>query len=159
MTGLVLIWRRFADGLAAVAFAVMFFGFVTGIISRYVFNSPLSWPNELCVIAYVWIVFWTSDILLRERQHIIFDVLYGLMPPRVQRAAAVVVTLSLALLFLAVLPGTLDYTWFQRTRHTTMLRLPMMAVYGCFAIFVVAVVVNALVRLRHLASRDWQRYL
>jgi hypothetical protein len=40
-----------------------------------------------------------------------------------------------------------------------MLRLPMMAVYGCFAIFVVAVVVNALVRLRHLASRDWQRYL
>ncbi|MBW7862045.1 MAG: TRAP transporter small permease [Rhodocyclaceae bacterium] len=152
-------WQWFAESLAVVAFAVMFFGFVLGITARYVFGDPISWTNELSVIAYVWVVFWTSDILVRERQHIIFDVLYELFPPRARRWLAVFVTLSLAATFIAVLPGTLDYIDYLKVRHTTLLRLPMQLVHVSFLVFVVAVIVNALSRLWHLCRPGWEEYI
>src|SRR5690554_5426433 len=125
MARLAIIWKRFAETLAVLAFAVMFAGFVIGITARYVFGEPISWTNELCVVAYVWVVFWTSDILVKERQHIIFDVLYGLFPPGARRVMAIFVTLSLAAVFILVLPGTLDYVDFLKNRRTTLLHVPM----------------------------------
>lgn len=153
------IWRRSAEGIAVAAFAVMFASFVVGIIARYVFNSPIAWTNELSVIAFVWIVFWSSDILLEERQHIVFDVIYNLLPPRVRRVAALVVTLSLGVTFLAALPGTASYIYFMRTRHSTMLGIPMELVFGCFLIFVIAVVASAARRIWRLLHANWQQYL
>ena len=159
MQTLAVYWKRFAESVSVVAFAVMFAGFVIGIVARYVFNSPISWTNELCVVAYVWIVFWTSDILIRERQHIIFDVVYGLFPPRTRRVLAIFVTLSLALVFLAALPGTVDYILFLRIRHSTLLHLPMQFVFGSFLIFLIAAVVSALRRLWHLLRPDWEQHI
>ena len=159
MASLARVWRRFAEGVAVVAFAVMFASFVAGITARYVFDSPLSWANELCVIAFVWIVFWSSDILLKERQHIVFDVVYNLLPEKVRRVAAIFVTLSLAVVFLAALPGTADYIYFMRMRHSTMLGVPMDVVFGCFLIFVIAVVISALRRLWDLLRPGWRWHL
>ena len=75
MRNFLVLWNRFAETVSVVAFATMFVGFVIGVSARYVFHSPLAWSNELCAIGFVWIVFWTSDILLKERQHIVFDVI------------------------------------------------------------------------------------
>jgi TRAP-type C4-dicarboxylate transport system permease small subunit len=153
------VWTRFAESVAVVAFAAMFAGFVIGVGGRYLFNEPVAWSNELCAIGFVWIVFWTSDILLKERQHIVFDVIYHAFPPRVRRVVALVITLSLAVLFLAALPGSIDYTWFLRTRYSNLLRVPMILVFGCFVIFVVAVIVNSVVRIWQLMRPGWEEHL
>jgi TRAP-type C4-dicarboxylate transport system permease small subunit len=152
-------WKRFAESVSVVAFAMMFAGFVIGIGGRYVFNTPVAWSNELCAIGFVWIVFWTSDILLKERQHIVFDVIYGLFPPRARRILALLITLSLAILFLAAIPGTVDYTYFLRLRHSMLLRVPMQIVFGCFLIFMIAVVVNSIIRIWQLLRPGWERHL
>jgi TRAP-type C4-dicarboxylate transport system permease small subunit len=76
MAGLRARLHRGAELIAAAAFAVMFGAFMIQIVSRYVFDAPVSWSLEICSIGYIWIVFWTCDILVHERQHIIFDVLY-----------------------------------------------------------------------------------
>ncbi|ESY89226.1 TRAP-type C4-dicarboxylate transport system permease small subunit [Mesorhizobium sp. URHB0026] len=159
MQSLAIVWKRLAESVSVVAFAVMFAGFVIGIVARYVFNAPISWTNELCVVAYVWIVFWTSDILIKERQHIVFDVIYGLFPPRSRRVLAIFVTLSLAVVFLAALPGTFDYILFLRNRHSTLLHLPMQFVFGSFLIFLVALVVSALRRLWQLLRPGWEQHI
>ena len=104
--------ERGAELAAAAMFAVLFGAFMIQIVSRYVLNMPVSWSLELCSIAYVWVVFWTCDILVRERQHIVFDVLYQKFPPRSRRWVAVANTAALGLVFLAALPGTLDYIHF-----------------------------------------------
>ena len=65
MRKLPVLWRGFAETVSVVAFAMMFAGFVIGVGGRYVFNEPVAWSNELCAIGFVWIVFWTSDILLK----------------------------------------------------------------------------------------------
>ena len=159
MQSFVTVWKRFAESVSVVAFAAMFAGFVIGVGGRYLFNEPVAWSNELCAIGFVWIVFWTSDILLKERQHIVFDVLYHAFPPRVRRGLALFITLSLAILFLAALPGVLDYTWFTRTRYSNLLRVPMILVFGCFAIFVLAVIVNSVIRVVQLLRPGWEEHL
>jgi TRAP-type C4-dicarboxylate transport system permease small subunit len=159
MQSFVTVWKRFAESVSVVAFAAMFAGFVIGVGGRYLFGEPVAWSNELCAIGFVWIVFWTSDILLKERQHIVFDVIYHAFPPRARRVVALFITLSLAVLFLAALPGSIDYTWFLRTRYTSLLRVPMILVFGCFVIFVVAVIVNSFIRIWQLLRPGWEEHL
>ena len=155
----ILRWKRFAELAAAAMFLVMFVSFMAQILSRYVFDAPLSWTLEICSIAYIWVIFWSCDILVSERQHIIFDVLYQKFPPQPRRLLAIFNTAVVALTFLAALPGTLDYIAFLGRRHTMVLHLPFDIVYSCFGIFMIAVVVGAAVRLKRLFGADWQKHL
>ncbi|HSI40145.1 MAG TPA: TRAP transporter small permease subunit [Xanthobacteraceae bacterium] len=152
-------WKRFCEHLAAALFAAMFIGFVIQIVSRYVFNSPVSWSLEVCSIAYVWVVFWSCDLLVSERKQIVFDLLYNAFPPPARRVLAIVLTGTLGLVFLAALPGVVDYVMFIARRSSMLLRVRMDLVYSCFVIFMVAVVVNAAVRIWRLLGRSWKDHL
>ena len=149
--------KRFAELVSATAFAGLFGAFMIQIVSRYV-GMPVSWSLEICSITYIWIVFWTSDLLVRERQHIIFDVLYLKVPPRWRRWVGVFNTACLGLTFLAGLWVTLDYIFTQQ-RKTMILHLPLSWVYSCFAVFMIAVIVGSGLRLRKLFGASWQQHL
>ena len=155
----ILRWKKFAELAAAAMFLVMFVSFMAQILSRYVFDAPLSWTLEICSIAYIWVIFWSCDILVSERQHIIFDVLYQKFPPQPRRLLAIFNTAVVALTFLAALPGTLDYIAFLGRRHTMVLHLPFDIVYSCFGIFMIAAIIGAAIRLRRLASSSWKTHL
>lgn len=152
-------WKNLTEGVAAAAFALMFAAFIIQIASRYVFNAPLAWTLELCSIAYVWVVFWSCDLLVTERQQIVFDVFYQAFRPKLRRWVAIVNTGVMGLLFLAAFPGTLDYVWFLRRRDTMMLQIPMSIVYSCFIVFMGAVIVGAALRLKRLSGPSWQQHL
>lgn len=154
-----LIWRQFAEGVAAISFAVMFFAFILQVVSRYVFNSPIAWTLELCSIGYIWVVFWTCAILVSERQQIVFDVIYNWFKPGPRRWLAIFNTACLGLVFLAAIPGVVDYLLFLGRRSTMLLKFRMDLVYSCFAIFMIAVVVGAAIRIRRLLGAQWQQSL
>jgi TRAP-type C4-dicarboxylate transport system permease small subunit len=159
MTNLRAWLHRTAELISAAAFAAMFGAFMIQIVSRYIFNAPVSWSLEICSIGYIWIVFFTSNVLLTERQHIVFDVLYHVFPPRQKRVLAILLTATLGLIFLAALPTTLEYLTFLGRRKTMILRLPMDIVYSCFGIFMIAVVIGAALRIRRLLGAEWQKHL
>lgn len=154
-------WRltKLAEWAVAAMFAAMFGAFVIQIVSRYVLNLPVSWSLEICSITYVWVVFWSAGILVPERQHIIFDVLYGKMPLGLRRFVAIANTAALGGLFLVALPGTLDYIAFLARRKTMILHVPMDLVYSVFGIFMVAVICGAIARLVRLSRHSWQEKL
>jgi TRAP-type C4-dicarboxylate transport system permease small subunit len=159
MNSFVQVWKRFAETLVVVIFGVMFIGFIVQIVSRYVFNSPVAWSLEVCLIAYLWVVFWTCDVLINERQHIVFDVLYNLAKPTRKRRLAIFTSGSLAVVFLIAIPSTFDYIQFLSRRRSMSLHVPMQLVYGCFLVFVIAVVVSALIRLWRLLRPGWEQHL
>lgn len=152
-------WKHITEMVAAAAFATMFAAFIIQIASRYVFNAPVAWSLELCSIAYVWVVFWSCNLLTGERQQIIFDVIYQAVKPRPRRWLAIANTSAMGLVFLAALPGTIDYVWFLRRRDSMMLQIPMPIVYACFVIFMLAVVAGSALRLRQLCGPSWRRHL
>lgn len=151
--------KRFAELAAAAMFALMFVAFMIQIVSRYVLNNPVSWSLELCSLAYIWVVFWSCNLLISERQHIVFDVLYLKLTPRWRRVVAIVNSGTLFLLFGAGLPTTLEYIGFLSRRKTMTLRVPLDLAYSCFIVFMIAVIVGAGLRLYRLFGKSWQQHI
>ena len=158
-SGLAAMWTRFTERVAASLFALMFAGFLIQIVSRYVLNRPVSWSLELCSIGYVWVVFWSAGMLVPERKHIIFDLLYNKFPPRARRVLAVVNTGTLGIIFLLALPGVVDYVLFLGRRTSLILKIRMDLVYSCFVIFMLAVIITAAIRVWRLCGRSWEENL
>ena len=75
-----------------------------GVISRYVFNAPLAWSDELASILFLWLAMLGAVIALRRDEHMRLTTFLGMMRPR-RRAwvetLSVVVIITFALLLLA----------------------------------------------------------
>lgn len=149
--------RLAAEVVSAGLFAVLFLSFMVQIVSRYLFNAPVAWTQELCSLAYLWVVCLTAATLVPERQHIAFDLVYHGARPPLRRALAICGTALIGGLFLAGLPGTIDYVWFMRHIRTTDLRLPFSWVFSCFVVFLVLMVLHSALRLRRLLGAEHER--
>ena len=151
--------KRGAELASAAMFAAMLGAFIIQVASRYVFDAPVAWTIEVCSITYIWIVFFASATILTPRQHITFDMLYGHVGPKTQRAFAIVTSATILAVFLAGLPGTLEYVRFVGRKFTLVMHIRLDLVYSCFAIFMVGAILGAAIRLRRLLGRDWRSEL
>lgn len=150
------ILHRGAELVSAALFALMFGAFMVQVFTRYVLNDPATWTLELCSLAYVWVVCFTAGALVREREHIVFDMVYQHVPPRARRWLAITSTGTIAALFLAGLPGTVDYVTFMARMRTLSLHIPFDIVFSCFVLFLVLTIAFSVVRLRRLLGSDWR---
>jgi TRAP-type C4-dicarboxylate transport system permease small subunit len=156
LTTLLLKLRRGAELLSAALFAAMFIAFVLQVVSRYVFDDPISWTLEVCSITYVWIVFFATGTIVTMRQHITFDMLYSSLSPRWKRGFAIFTTGSLLVIFVVCLPAVLDYIRFVSHKHTPILIIRLDIIYSCFGIFMIGAIVGSAIRLYRLLGRDWR---
>ena len=60
------------------------------VVSRYVFNQPPTWTEELARFCQVWIILLTSSICLRKGSHLAVDYVGPALAPGVRRAVAVI---------------------------------------------------------------------
>lgn len=94
---------RGAEFVAAMMMAAMFLTFILQIAVRY--SAKLAWlaeafpilePGrygwtlEFCLALWVWIVFWGAAFVVRERDHVTFDLIYGMVNPGVRRWFAII---------------------------------------------------------------------
>ena len=67
--------RKFSTGslrLPCVALNALVF---TQVVSRYIFNSPISWTEEMARILFVWICFMGTFLALKTKGHIAIETL------------------------------------------------------------------------------------
>src|SRR5581483_8934315 len=88
---------------AAVLVALEILVLLAGVISRYVFNRPLTWSDELASILFLWLSMFGAVIALRRAEHMRLSFLASLAPPRLRAfidtlAAATVIVFVLAIL-------------------------------------------------------------
>ncbi len=150
---------RGAELVGAAIFATMFGAFLLQIFMRYVVNQPLGWTLELCMVAYLWLVFWGCAFLLRERDHIAFNIVYNGAPPPVRRVLAAVSAAVLAAAMIAALPATFDFVSFMGRTSTWVLHIRFDVLFSIFLIFMAAVAIRQLIHLRQLLGRHWQKHL
>ena len=63
------------ETIAAVVLGVTMIVTTVGIISRYVFNSSLSWTEEVCCIMLVWLAYLTAGLATVSKSHVVADFL------------------------------------------------------------------------------------
>ena len=54
------------------------------VVLRYVFNHPLPWPEELCVICLVWITFLGGSLVTRRNHHLVVEYFTKFIPERLK---------------------------------------------------------------------------
>ena len=151
--------RRIARIIASVLFAGVFLVFCYKIVMRYAAHDAVAWADEICVVLFIWIVFWANAFLVPDAAQIRFDLLYRTFGPAGQRWIAVFRALLIGGLLAASLPGVIDYLMFLWRERTPVLGLRLDYVYACFGLFVAASVVRAGCQLWQLLGRNWRAAL
>ena len=148
-----------ADWVGVLMFASVFLIFIGKVGMRYFLHDEAAWSDEVSVILFIWIIFWANSFLMTDRDQITFDLVYRILPDRLQRAFALARLLLIGGLFACSLPGSLGYIRFLWREHTPVLNLPLNAVYSCFGIFMVAVVLRAAFGIAGLLGARWRATL
>lgn len=134
--------ERRAENVAAMMLAVLFGAFILQVLFRYVLNLPVGWTSELSTIMWIWLVLWGAAFVVREREEIRFDIVYGSVGPAGRRVLCVLTAIGLVVLYAMSLPAVFDYVTFMKVQKTAYLALRFDYVYAIYVLFVVAVIVR-----------------
>lgn len=132
-----------ADAVGATLFAALFLVFIVQVAARFAFNRPLPWTDEAAVVLYIWVVLWASAFIVREHEHVAFDLVWNAAGRRARRAMRIAGHLLLGGLAAWALPGTWDYVHFMLREGTPVLGLPFMVVFLPFVALLIAIVVRS----------------
>jgi TRAP-type C4-dicarboxylate transport system permease small subunit len=154
MRALLHVLHKCAEAVMVALMAALFVAFIIQIASRYVFDAPVDWAYEVILDTWLWAVFWGCAFLLRDRDHVKFDVIYNMGGERRRRAFALAGALALAAGLIYSIPPTLDWISFKRIRSTDVLGIPFDYLFSVYMIFLVAVAAHYLLRIFRLLRGD-----
>ncbi len=125
-----------------VLLAVMFAAFIIQIVFRYVFNWPVGWTSEVSVLTWLWVVLWGTAFVLKDKEEIRFDIIYGAVPTGVRRTFIVVSGTILVVLYAVALPASWNYVAFMKVERSAYLHVPMNWLYSIYILFAVGCIVR-----------------
>lgn len=142
------LFKRFsllAEAIAGGMLAAIFLTFILQIILRYFF-TPAGWTLELIGILWVWVIFFSCAFVVREQDHVKFDIIYLSVPRRVRQIFALVAAAAIVIGMLATFLPTWDYIEWMKIRKTATVRnpfsgakIPLRDVFSIYAVFMLAV--------------------
>ncbi len=149
-------FKRGAELICAALFAVMFIAFLIQVFSRYMLNDPVAWSMEVALLAYLWIIFIAGATIVRIEDHISFDTIYQSVRPKSKRILALITSAAILLAFLSALPANFDFVTFMAIDTTSILEIRFDIVFFCFLIFMAAVILRMIYKIRRLMSSRWR---
>lgn len=152
-------FTRGAEFIAAMSLAAIFFTFLLQILFRYVpFLEPIGWSVVLISLLWVFVIFFGCAFIVRESDHVTFDVLYLAAPRGVRRVLALITAVLMVIAMLVSLPAVWETVFDNRLmnlKKIQTIRMPItgdkIAIKWLFAPFVMLMIV---VTLRYL----WRIY-
>ena len=154
---------RLAEIVAGALLAAIFVTFLLQIGSRYLPKmikglgltealpmlgavQPLGWTLELIGILWVWVIFFCCAFVVREHEHVKFDIIYLSVPKKIRRAFALISAAAIAGGMIYAFLPTWDYIDFLRMRRTSSVsnpfsgnKIPLRTIFSIYAVFMVAV--------------------
>ena len=139
----ILEWLRArAENFACALLATMFVAFLIQITFRYLLNLPIGWTHEISAVTWIWLVLFGSAFVVREREEIRFDLVYGSVGSRTRRVMGLITAAALIVLFGMSLPAVIDYVTFMRVERTAYMKIRFDYLYSIYVVFAVAMIVR-----------------
>ena len=106
------------------------------VIMRYVFNTPLTWPEELSRYMWIWTVFFSMSYTIYMRNMLRVDVLAEFLPEKVRQVLEICIQfLSLGIYSVFTYYSLIVYrSLVVSGRVSPALRIPMYLVYSALCI-------------------------
>ena len=150
--------RGAAEAVAALFMFLMFATFILqvairygarldGFVAAFPFFDPthFGWTLEFCLALWVWLIFWGNAFVVRDTDHVTFDILSASVPWPVRRIFIIVTGLAIAGGLLLSIAPTWDRFAILRLKQTATLGdlfgdwIRMRDVYAIYIVFLVAV--------------------
>jgi len=149
--------QKTSNFIIASMLAVLFFTFLLQIFSRYILRSPFGWTLELCLILWVWIVFFGCAFVVKEKDHVTFDILYYATSLKTRYVVSIISALAIILIMGWSLLPTLDYIDWMKMRKTSTVRFPLTGekirlnyIFSIYGIFMISVIGYYIWKLKNL---------
>lgn len=139
---------NFEDEVASVLLAVITVILVLQICTRYFMGDPLSWTEEVSRHLFVWLVFFGASGAIRDRSHIVVDVVNTLMPARIRRLVMLGSNLLVLFFLINVLYWGARAVGRMWQLTTATLEIPFGLVYTVFPITAILMIIRTLVQMR-----------
>ncbi|MGB1235268.1 MAG: TRAP transporter small permease [Planktomarina sp.] len=154
---------RIAEMIAATMLAAIFLTFLLQIFTRYfpklvvAFDlasfwpalaniAPLGWTLELIGILWVWVIFFSCAFIVRERDHVKFDIIYLMVSRKTRTIFAIISAAAIVAGMIYALEPTWDYIdWLKRRKTSTVRnpfsgeKIPMRTIFSVYAGFMIVV--------------------
>jgi tripartite ATP-independent transporter DctM subunit len=111
------------DAPAALLVLAEFVLTLTGVISRFVFNAPLAWCDELISILFLWLTMFGAASALRRGDHMRMTTLVNNLPAPWRARLNALAVVAPALLLLILINPTIQYAAAQWSVQTPTLGL------------------------------------
>ena len=95
------------------------------------------------MVLYLWVILWASAFMVAEREHVVFDLVWNSVGPRVRQAMRIAGHLMIGSLAAIALPGSWDYVRFMAREGTPVLGLSFQWVFLPFVLLLLALVVRS----------------
>ena len=167
--------------MAAIMMAAMFTTFILQIAIRYSVHfkwiaarfplldtSDFGWTLEFCLALWVWIICFCNSFIVRERDHVTFDLLYMHVNPTLRKWFSIFIGLAVCGGFLWSLEPTWSKFYILRLKKTATLSallgdwVRMRHIYSVYVLFLAVVALRygwrAIHNFRFGADTDLHRY-
>ena len=140
---------RCAEFIAAMSLAAIFVTFLLQILFRYVpFLEPIGWSVVLISLLWVFVIFFGCSFIVREPDHVAFDVLYFAAPPKIRKVLALITAILMVVALVYSLPAIWETVFNNRLmelKKIQTIRMPVtgdrIAIKWLFAPFVMLTIV------------------
>ncbi len=109
---------------AAILVVVEIVVLLAGVISRYVFDRPLTWSDELASILFLWLAMLGAVIALRRSEHMRLAFLVSRAPAHWRAWLEPLAAVAVLAFVIAIIPSAFDYMTSQQFITTPALEIP-----------------------------------
>lgn len=135
--------KKAANVVGGGLFLTLFIVFLIQISARFGFGKPLAWTDEAAVILYIWVILWSAAVVVPEREHVVFDLIWNRAGHRARQVMQIAGNLLIGGLALVGLPASWDYVHFMNRESSPVLSISLMWVFLPFVILMAALVVRS----------------
>lgn len=121
---------QFEKTLAVSLLVVVVVTLAAQVIARYVFQSPISWSEEIARLALIWLSFVASGFVTAEQGHITVDLVPSRFGPRVTKSLDRIAGLVVLTTCLMLLVGGFRFVWRVWPVHSPSAGVSMSLWYG-----------------------------
>lgn len=136
--------ERFITSILLVGLFVLV---ITQVVTRYVFNSPLSWTEESARLFLVWLTFLAAAFVSSRRAHITVDLITTVVPKRVGQVIAVIADIIVAATAVVIAIGGIMLIDIVHTVTLPATGLPTGLLYAAALVGFVGVLFHTLIAL------------
>lgn len=123
---------KFVNLITIVLMICLIVVIVMQVFWRYVLNNPLAWSEELARYTFVWIVFLSTSIALKQSKHMGIDIIVSLLPANFRKAADILVKLIITAFLVMIIFASREIVMIAMGQSSASLSIPMGLVYLAF---------------------------